>query len=53
MGLRAHRGKFCCPGVRTGEAYHPMARADQVLNDGFADEACRTRHKNTHEQIPG
>jgi hypothetical protein len=35
--------------IGTGEAEHLMARADQVLNDGGADEAGGAGDEDTHE----
>ena len=35
--------------IRSGEAEHLVARADEFLNDGGADEACRSGDENTHQ----
>ena len=38
--------------VRTGEAEHRVARVDEILNDGGADEARRAGNENTHVHSP-
>jgi hypothetical protein len=48
MHLGAGSGKRPGGRIRASEAEHLMARADEFLNDGRADEACSTRYEYTH-----
>ncbi len=48
LGTRGEKGLSARIG--TGEAEHLMARADQVLNDGGADEAGGAGDEDTHER---
>src|SRR5882724_5716428 len=48
MDLGASGGEGLGGGIRTSEADHIVARFDQFLNDGRADEARRTGNEDTH-----
>ena len=46
--LGASRGKRLCARLRAGEAEHPMARVDELPNDGGADKTRSAGDEYTH-----
>ena len=50
MHLGARGGERFRARVRAGKAEHLMARGDQFLDNGRADESRRTGNKDTHDE---
>ena len=51
MDFGPRRGKRRRPPIRTSQAEDLMSRADQLSDDGRADEAGGAGNENTHEAI--